>query len=227
MMSKKAIILLSGGLDSSTVLAIAHSKGYECYVLTVNYGQRMQAEINAALNIATHFKVKEHKVLNVDWASIGGSALTDESIDIPHEDAGEDIPVTYVPARNTIMLSYALGWAEVVNAYDIFYGANIVDYSNYPDCRPEYIRAFENLANLATKAGVEGHRFKVHAPLLLLSKADIIAQGVQLGVDYSLTISCYEHDATGRACGQCSSCLQRRAGFEAANIPDPTHYHLA
>ena len=223
-MTKKAIVLLSGGLDSTTVLALTQSRGYDCYALTVAYGQKMQAEIQAAERLAQHFKVKEHKILSFNWRSVGGSALTDDNIDIPHADAGDDVPVTYVPARNTIMLSYALGWAEVIEAHDIFYGANVIDYSNYPDCRPEYIKAFEELANQATKAGVEGKRFRIHAPLLSLSKAEIIKKGISLGIDYSLTISCYEHNDQGLACGQCASCLQRAAGFKQAGVVDVTRY---
>jgi len=220
---KKAVVLLSGGLDSATVLAIAREQGYACYALSFDYGQRHVAELNAARRVAARLGVVEHKILPMDLTAIGGSALTDSAIDVP-EDGGEGIPVTYVPARNTVFLSLALGWAEVLGAQDLFVGVNAVDYSGYPDCRPEYIAAFERLANLATKAGVEGHPFHIHAPLIELSKAQIIAEGTRLGVDYSLTVSCYRADADGRACGHCDSCRFRAEGFRQAGIADPTRY---
>ena len=220
---KKAVVLLSGGLDSATVLAIAREQGYACYALSFDYGQRHVAELNAARRVAASLGVVEHKILPMDLTAIGGSALTDSAIDVP-EDGGEGIPVTYVPARNTIFLSLALGWAEVLGAQDLFVGVNAVDYSGYPDCRPEYIAAFERLANLATKAGVEGHPFHIHAPLIELTKAQIIAEGTRLGVDYGLTVSCYQADAEGRACGHCDSCRFRAEGFRQAGIADPTHY---
>jgi 7-cyano-7-deazaguanine synthase len=218
-----AVVLLSGGLDSATTLAIARSQGFECYALSVEYGQRHSAELDAARRVAAAAGVRDHRIMRVDLAGIGGSALTDSSIAVP-ESPTTGIPVTYVPARNTIMLSLALGWAEVLEAHDIFLGVNAVDYSGYPDCRPEFIAAFENLATLATKAGVEGHPCRIHAPLMRLSKAEIIREGVHLGVDYALTVSCYQADSQGRACGKCDSCRLRRAGFEAAGVPDPTAY---
>ena len=221
--SKRAIVLLSGGLDSSTVLAMARARGFECYALSVHYGQRHGAELDAAGRIAAALGAREHRVMGVDLAGIGGSALTDCSMAVP-ESPTTGIPVTYVPARNTLFLSLALGWAEVINATDIFVGVNAVDYSGYPDCRPEFIRAFENLAQLATKAGVEGARFRIQAPLIDMSKSDIIRTGTQLGVDFSLTISCYQADAEGIACGKCDSCRLRAAGFAAAEVPDPTRY---
>jgi len=220
---KKAVVLLSGGLDSATVLAIAREQGYACYALSFNYGQRHVAELHAAQRVADSLGVVEHKILPMDLTAIGGSALTDNAIDVP-EDGGEGIPVTYVPARNTVFLSLALGWAEVLGAHDLFVGVNAVDYSGYPDCRPEYIAAFERLANLATKAGVEGHPFHIHAPLIELTKAQIIAEGTRLGVDYGLTVSCYRADADGRACGHCDSCRFRAEGFRQAGIADPTRY---
>lgn len=220
---KRAVVLLSGGLDSATALAVARADGYDCYALSLDYGQRSVAELNAARRVCESLGVVEHKVLPIDLSSIGGSALTDTSIDVP-EDGGEGIPVTYVPARNTVFLSLALGWAEVLGANDLFVGVNAVDYSGYPDCRPEYIAAFERLANLATKAGVEGARFHVHAPLIDLTKAQIIALGTELGVDYGLTVSCYQADAEGRACGHCDSCRFRAEGFRQAGLPDPTPY---
>ena len=218
-----AVVLLSGGLDSATTLAIARSQGFECYALSVEYGQRHSAELDAARRVAAAAGVRDHRIMRVDLAGIGGSALTDSSIAVP-ESPTAGIPVTYVPARNTIMLALALGWAEVLEARDIFLGVNAVDYSGYPDCRPEFIAAFENLATLATKAGVEGHPCRIHAPLIRLSKAEIIREGVRLGVDYALTVSCYQADSQGRACGKCDSCRLRRAGFEAAGVPDPTAY---
>ncbi len=220
---KKAVVLLSGGLDSATVLAIASHAGYDCYALSFDYGQRHSAELNAARKIAEQFNVSQHLVLPMALDAIGGSALTDEAIDVPETEA-EGIPVTYVPARNTVFLSIALGWAEVLGARDIFIGVNAVDYSGYPDCRPEFIEAFERLANLATKAGVEGDHFTVQAPLIKMSKSDIIRQGIELGVDYSKTVSCYQADEEGRACGVCDSCKLRKAGFERAGQRDPTNY---
>jgi len=222
-MSKKAVVLLSGGLDSATVLAYATSEGYDCYCLSFDYGQRHAAELNAARNVAAAFKAREHRVIQLDLGQLGGSALTDYAIDVPTE-AAEGIPVTYVPARNTVFLSYALAWAEVLACQDIFIGVNAVDYSGYPDCRPEYIQAYETMANLATKAGVEGKPIHIHTPLIQLSKADIIRQGISLGVDYALTVSCYQADVKGRACGVCDSCRLRKQGFEQAGIPDPTRY---
>ena len=219
----KALILLSGGLDSATALAMAKAQAYECYALSFNYGQRHAAELNAAAKIANAFNVTEHKTIDLDLTQIGGSALTDNSIDVP-ESPTEGIPVTYVPARNTIFLSYALAWAEVLEINNIFIGINAVDYSGYPDCRPEYIQAFERMANLATKTGVEGTKLTIHTPLIDLTKADIIQQGSQLNVDYALTISCYQVDEGGAACGVCDSCRFRKEGFENAGIPDPTHY---
>lgn len=220
---KKAVILLSGGLDSATVLAIARSQGYACYALSLDYGQRHATELNAAIRIALGQSVIEHKILPIALDAFGGSALTDDSIAIP-ESARDGIPVTYVPARNTIFLSLALGWAEVIGARDIFVGVNAVDYSGYPDCRPAFIQAFEKLANLATKAGVEGDGFHIRTPLIDLTKAQIIRRGTDLGVDYSDTISCYQADDQGRACGVCDSCRLRAQGFKDAGIPDPTSY---
>jgi 7-cyano-7-deazaguanine synthase len=220
---RKAVILLSGGLDSATVLALAKHQGYQCHALSLAYGQRHDAELAAAQRVASALGVAEHKVISIDLGSIGGSALTDCAIPVPHEPS-EGIPVTYVPARNTVFLALALGWAEVLGAFDLFIGVNAVDYSGYPDCRPEFIAAFERLANLATKAGVEGRQFKVHAPLIRLSKEEIIREGSRLNVDYGLTVSCYAADADGRACGVCDSCRLRRAGFQAAGLPDPTRY---
>ena len=219
----KAVILLSGGLDSATVLAIAKDQGYRCYALSFNYGQRHAVELTAAAKIAKAFGIIDHKTMDLDLTQIGGSALTDNNIDVP-ESATEGIPITYVPARNTIFLSYALAWAEVLNINDIFIGVNAVDYSGYPDCRPEYIQAFERMANLATKSGVEGTKLTIHTPLIDLSKAEIIQQGSQLNVDYTLTISCYQVDVGGKACGVCDSCRFRKEGFENAGILDPTHY---
>jgi 7-cyano-7-deazaguanine synthase len=220
---KRAIVLLSGGLDSSTVLAIARALEFECYALSVHYGQRHSAELDAARRIATSLGAREHRVMGVDLAGIGGSALTDAGLAIP-ESPTTGIPITYVPARNTLLLSLALGWAEVVGAADIFVGVNAVDYSGYPDCRPEFIQAFERLAQLATKAGVEGARFKIQAPLIAMSKVDIIRTGIELGVDFSMTVSCYQAEADGAACGRCDSCRLRAAGFAAAHVPDPTRY---
>jgi 7-cyano-7-deazaguanine synthase len=220
---ESAVVLLSGGLDSATALAIARSQGFECYALSVEYGQRHSAELDAARRVAAAAGVRDHRVMRVDLAGIGGSALTDKTIAVP-ESPTTGIPVTYVPARNTIMLSLALGWAEVLGAGDIFIGVTAVDFSGYPDCRPEFIAAFAQLAALATKAGVEGQPYRIRAPLISLSKAEIIREGVRLGVDYALTVSCYQADGEGRACGRCDSCRLRRAGFEAAGVPDPTQY---
>lgn len=220
---KHAVVLLSGGLDSATVLAMARSEGYACHALSVDYGQRHHAELVAAQRVARALGAVEHRVIRIDLTAFGGSALTDRSIAVPEQET-EGIPLTYVPARNTIMLSLSLAWAEVLQAQDIFIGVNAVDYSGYPDCRPEYVAAYERMANLATKAGVEGKRLTLHAPLMYLSKADIVKQGAQLGVDYSLTVSCYQADEEGRACGVCDSCRLRRAGFAAAGMPDPTRY---
>jgi 7-cyano-7-deazaguanine synthase len=226
--SKPAVILLSGGMDSAVVLAIAQEQGYACHALSVRYGQRHTSELDAADRVARALDAVAHKTVVVDLRSIGGSALTDAQIDVPLDSpqhpGGPAIPVTYVPARNTIMLSLALGWAEVLGAADIFCGVNAVDYSGYPDCRPEFIAAFETLANLATKAGVEGVGFRVHAPLLRMSKADIVHEGLRLGVDFGQTVSCYQADARGRACGHCDACRLRAEGFAAAGIDDPTHY---
>jgi len=220
---KRAIVLLSGGLDSSTVLAIARARGFECYALSVHYGQRHSSELDAARRIAARLGAREHRVMGVDLAGIGGSALTDAGASIPESPTG-GIPVTYVPARNTLLLSLALGWAEVAGAADIFVGVNAVDYSGYPDCRPAFIEAFESLAQWATKAGVEGKRVRIEAPLIAMSKSDIIRAGTELGVDFSMTVSCYQADEEGRACGKCDSCRLRADGFAAAHLPDPTRY---
>lgn len=222
-MNEKAIILLSGGLDSITVLAHAKQQGYECYALSFEYGQRHNAELKAATEIARKYQAKEHKVIKIDLATIGGSALTDQNIEVP-KSPQEGIPVTYVPARNTIFLAFALGWAEVLNINDIFIGVNAVDYSGYPDCRPEFINQFEKLANLATKAGVEGRDFKIHTPLIALSKAEIIKMGASLDIDYSSTVSCYSADHHGRACRICDACRLRIQGFIEAGLSDPTRY---
>ena len=220
---KSAVILLSGGLDSITVLALAKQQGYSCYALSFDYGQRHNAELEAAKKIAQHYQVIEHKVIKLGLDSIGGSALTDQNIDVPTSPQ-LGIPVTYVPARNTIFLSFALGWAEVLDAHDVFIGVNAVDYSGYPDCRPEFINAFQDMANLATKAGVEGHKINIHAPLIKLSKSEIIKQGLQLGVDYAQTVSCYSADQHGRACGHCDACRLRAAGFAGLGVADATLY---
>lgn len=222
-MAKKAVVLVSGGLDSSTVLAIAKQQGYECYTLSFDYGQRHRSELLAAQNVSESMAVAQHKVVSLDLATIGGSALTDTSIDVPEQETS-GIPVTYVPARNTVFLSIALGWAEVLGASDIFIGVNAVDYSGYPDCRPEYIKAFEQMANLATKAGVEGNKLTIHAPLLNMTKAEIITVGIDFGVDYSQTVSCYQATEDGTACGVCDSCRLRKQGFLEANVKDPTRY---
>jgi 7-cyano-7-deazaguanine synthase len=218
------VVLLSGGLDSATCLAIAKSAGFACHCLSIDYGQRHAAELAAAARIATALGATAHRVVHLDMGQFGGSALTDAAIAVPVDGVKPGIPVTYVPARNTIMLALALGWAEILGARDIFVGVNAVDYSGYPDCRPAFIDAFEKLANLATKAGVEGHATHIHAPLLDLSKADIIRRGAALGVDYALTVSCYQADAQGKACGRCDACRLRREGFAAAGIADPTAY---
>jgi 7-cyano-7-deazaguanine synthase len=224
----RAVVLLSGGLDSATVLAMARAQGLECYALSVGYGQRHQVELSAAAAVARSLGAREHRVMHADLAGIGGSALTDANIEVPTTPLSSEIaggiPVTYVPARNTIMLSLALAWAEVLDAREIHVGVNAVDYSGYPDCRPEFIAAFENLAALATKAGVEGRKISVRAPLIRMSKAQIVREGTRLGVDYSLTLSCYQPDAGGFACGLCDSCRLRRQGFVSAGIPDPTRY---
>lgn len=222
-MSKKAVVLVSGGLDSATVLAIAREQGFECYTLAFDYGQRHRAELKAARRVADAHGAAAFKVITLDLSSIGGSALTDLNIPVP-EAGGDGIPVTYVPARNTVFLSIALGWAEVLQADDIFIGVNAVDYSGYPDCRPDFIAAFERLANVATKAGVEGHAMTIHTPLIDLSKTDIVRRGTQLGVNYAETVSCYSADEQGRACGHCDSCALRKQGFDEAGIPDPTRY---
>lgn len=223
MMKKKAVVLCSGGLDSSTILAIALQEGYECHTLAFDYGQRHRSELLASKKISKKLGADDHKLIKLDLRAIGGSALTDELIDVPQE-MGEGIPVTYVPARNTIFLSIALGYAEVIEAHSIFIGVNAVDYSGYPDCRPEYIEAFAKMAALATKAGVEGQPTEIKTPLISLSKSEIVQLGTRLGVDYSLTVSCYQADKQGRACGSCDSCRLRRDGFLAAGLSDPTNY---
>ncbi len=220
---KRAVVLVSGGLDSTTVLAMAREQGFACYTLSFDYGQRHRAELAAAERVSAALGDVEHKVVNLNLDSIGGSALTDLDIAVP-EEATEGIPITYVPARNTVFLSIALGWAEVLDASDIFIGVNAVDYSGYPDCRPEYIESFEAMANLATKAGVEGRKLTIHTPLMDMGKDDIIRAGIKLGVDYSQTVSCYQATPEGLACGKCDSCRLRREGFEAAGVPDPTRY---
>lgn len=219
----KAVVLLSGGLDSATALAIAREQGFSCYALSFDYGQRHRAELVAAAQIAASQGALQHKIIKIDLASIGGSALTDQSIAVPQQHQ-TGIPVTYVPARNTVFLALALGWAEVLGAWDIFIGVNAIDYSGYPDCRPEFIAAFERLAQLATKAGVEGQHFTCHTPLIAMSKAEIIQTGTRLGVDFAQTVSCYSADEQGRACGHCDACRLRSAGFQSAGLPDVTHY---
>ena len=221
---KRAVILLSGGLDSATVLAMAKADGYACYSMSFDYGQRHRAELQAAERVARQLGVVEHKVIGLNLNGIGASALTDSSIAVP-ESPTEGIPATYVPARNTVFLALALGWAEVLEARDIFIGVNAVDYSGYPDCRPEFVEAFERMANLATRAGVEGQGFSIRAPLQQMSKGEIIQAGMRLGVDYALTVSCYQADDEGRACGKCDSCRLRAAGFAAAGVPDVTRYY--
>lgn len=223
---KRAVILLSGGMDSAVTLALAHEQGFVCYALSVAYGQRHISELQAAERVASMLGAIEHKVVDVDLRAIGGSALTAD-IEVPEHTrahAVDEIPATYVPARNTIMLSVALGWAEVLDARDIFCGVNAVDYSGYPDCRPTFVAAFERLANLATRAGVEGAHLRMHAPLIALSKADIVCEGMRLGVDFSATVSCYRADANGAACGHCDACGLRAQGFADAGVPDPTRY---
>jgi 7-cyano-7-deazaguanine synthase len=219
----RAVVLLSGGLDSSTALAWARDQGFDNYALSIAYGQRHDAEVAAAARVAQALSVREHRIMRVDLAGIGGSALTDRKIAVP-EHPSSGIPVTYVPARNTLFLALALGWAEILQARDLVIGVNAVDYSGYPDCRPAFIAGFEALARLATKAGVEGASFRIHAPLIDMSKAEIVRTGMALGVDYTLTVSCYQADADGRACGRCDSCRLRRAGFDAAGVADPTRY---
>ena len=224
---KRAVVLLSGGLDSATTLAIAKEEGYECFALSFCYGQRHQIEVSSAQRVAKSLGVKEHRILEIDLRAIGGSALTD-AVDVPknrsENEISSAIPITYVPARNTIFLSYALAWAEVIDGQDIFIGVNALDYSGYPDCRPEFILQFEKLARLATKAGVEGKRYRIHAPLIDRTKAQIIAKGAKLGIQFSLTTSCYDPAGDGRACGECDSCLLRAKGFREAGLPDPTRY---
>jgi len=225
--SMNAVVLLSGGLDSATVLAMARAQGYACHCLSLDYGQRHRAELDAAARVAAVQGAQAHRVVKLDLAAFGGSALTDTSIAVPVGGIEAGIPVTYVPARNTILLSLALAWAEVLDAPHIFFGANAVDYSGYPDCRPAFVAAFEVMANLATKAAVEGARLTLHTPIIDLSKADIIRRGSALGVDYALTVSCYQADAAGQACGVCDSCRLRRAGFAGAGVADPTRYRAA
>lgn len=219
-----AIVLLSGGLDSATTLALARAQGFACYCLSVDYGQRHRAELQAAAALATALGAVEQRVLRLPLSEFGASALTDETIAVPVDQATAGIPITYVPARNTLLLALALAWAEVLGSRDVFVGVNAVDYSGYPDCRPAFIAAFEQMANLATRAAVEGARLRIHAPLIDLSKAEIIQRGMALGVDFALTVSCYQADAAGGACGRCDSCRLRRAGFAAAGVPDPTRY---
>ena len=221
---RRAVVLLSGGLDSATTLAIARDAGFDCYCLSLDYGQRHRSELEAAARVATALGASEHRVLHVALGEFGGSALTDNAIAVPVDGVQPGIPVTYVPARNTIMLSLALAWAEVLGSRDIFVGVNAVDYSGYPDCRPEYIAAFEVMARLATRVGVEGKSLSIHAPLIALSKAEIIRRGSTLGVDYGITVSCYQADERGRACGVCDSCRLRREGFSALGLSDPIPY---
>lgn len=223
MSEQKAVILVSGGLDSATCLALAKQQGYICYGLSFDYGQRHRSELKAAADLAEHMQLQDYKVIQVDMRSIGGSALTDSSVAVP-EIESEGIPVTYVPARNTVFLAYALAWAEVLQADAIFIGVNALDYSGYPDCRPEFIEAFQKMANLATRAGIEGRTLRIETPLINMSKADIIRAGLAVGVEYALTVSCYQADAEGRACGKCDSCRFRRKGFLEAGIADPTRY---
>jgi len=221
---KKAVVLLSGGLDSATCLAYASSKGYECYALSIDYGQKQLAELHAAKKIANYFQAKQHEIVNIPIGKLGGSALTDQKIEVPAHLESDEIPVTYVPARNTIFLSIALGWAEILQANTIFAGMSSIDYSGYPDCRPEYVKAFQELANLATKAAVEGHPIRIATPLIYLNKAQTIQLGDKLNVDYSITVTCYQADHQGRACGYCDSCMLRKKGFEKAGLQDPTRY---
>ena len=220
----KAVILLSGGLDSTTVLAIAKSQGYDCYALSFDYGQKQRSELDSSISIAKKSNVIEHRIMKISLSDIGGSALTDQSIDVPKYSESDEIPITYVPARNTIFLSFALAWAEVVDCQTIFIGVNALDYSGYPDCRPEFIEAFENMANLATKQSVEGDRIQIKSPLISMTKAEIIKKGLGLGVDYSETTSCYDANTLGEACGECDACVLRKIGFENANVQDPTRY---
>jgi 7-cyano-7-deazaguanine synthase len=225
-MNRRAVVLVSGGLDSATTLAIARAEGHDCYAISFDYGQRHRVELAAAARVAESLGAAAHRTVPIDLSAFGGSALTDRSIAVPETGVVEgEIPVTYVPARNTVFLSLALAWSEVLDASDIFIGVNAVDYSGYPDCRPEFIEAFESLANLATRAGVEGAPFRIHTPLIDLQKSEIIARGTALGVDYGLTISCYQPDEAGAACGVCDSCRLRRAGFQSAGLPDPTPYY--
>lgn len=223
-MSKKAVILLSGGLDSTTTLAIAQSQGFECYAMSFDYGQKQKSELDAATKIAKLSAVVVHRIMNLSLNDIGGSALTDSAIEVPKFKESDEIPITYVPARNTIFLSYAMAWAEVLDCQNIFIGVNALDYSGYPDCRAEYIKAFETMANLATKQGVEGQKLTIHTPLIDLHKAQIIQKGMALGVDYAMTTTCYQADDKGDACGICDACTYRKLGFKAAGIADPTRY---
>lgn len=220
----KAVILLSGGLDSTTVLAIAKEQNYDCYALSFDYGQKQRSELDSSISIAKKSNVIEHRIMKISLSDIGGSALTDQSIDVPKYSESDEIPITYVPARNTIFLSFALAWAEVVDCQTIFIGVNALDYSGYPDCRPEFIEAFENMANLATKQSVEGDRIQIKTPLISMTKAEIIKKGLGLGVDYSETTSCYDANTLGEACGECDACVLRKIGFENANVQDPTRY---
>lgn len=225
MSKSKAVILTSGGLDSATCLAIATAAGYECYTLSFDYGQKHRAELHAAQRLSTQFGAREHQTVSLDMGKLGGSALIDAAIEVPEYSAGQAIPVTYVPARNTVFLAIALGWAEVLKAYDIFVGISSVDYSGYPDCRPAFVNAFQALADVATKTGVEGKPIRINAPLLSLSKAATIQKGIELGVDYRLTVSCYRADEAGRGCGTCDSCTLRKQGFSEAGVADPTVYY--
>lgn len=220
----KAVILLSGGLDSTTALAIAKEQNYDCYALSFDYGQKQRSELESSISIAKKSNVIEHRIMKISLSDIGGSALTDKAIDVPKHVESEEIPITYVPARNTIFLSFALAWAEVVNSQTIFIGVNALDYSGYPDCRPEFIEAFENMANLATKQSVEGNRIQIKTPLINMTKAEIITKGLSLGIDYSETTSCYDANALGEACGECDACVLRKNGFSNANVVDPTRY---
>ena len=220
----KAVILLSGGLDSTTALAIAKEQNYDCYALSFDYGQKQRSELESSISIAKKSNVIEHRIMKISLSDIGGSALTDKAIDVPKHVESKEIPITYVPARNTIFLSFALAWAEVVNSQTIFIGVNALDYSGYPDCRPEFIEAFETMANLATKQSVEGNRIQIKTPLINMTKAEIIAKGLSLGVDYSETTSCYDANALGEACGECDACVLRKNGFSNANVVDPTRY---
>ena len=220
----KAIVLLSGGLDSTTTLAIAKSEGFDCYALSFDYGQKQSSELISAKNIAKQFDVPEHRIMRISLDDIGGSALTDSHLDIPKYEESSDIPITYVPARNTVFLSFALAWAEVLESQSIFIGVNALDYSGYPDCRPEYIKAYEVMANLATKQSIEGNKLNIHTPLINLTKAQIITKGLSLGIDYSKTTSCYQANSDGEACGECDACVLRRNGFVEVGIEDPTKY---